>query len=685
MKRMLINATQPEELRVAMTRGDSLYDLDIENINEVRRKGNIYKGIVTRVEPSLGAAFINFGADRHGFLPFKEVAPQFYPKDKKGRLSITDCLSKNQEIIVQVEKEERGNKGAALTTFISLAGRFLVLMPNNPKAQGISKRLNPSERDTLKQKVAALNIPDEMGIIVRTAGEGKELTELEWDLDYLLKVWDAILEANLQKNGPFLIYKESDVIIRSLRDYVREDVDEVWIDTQEAYDQAIEFVDRVMPEQSNIIKRYENSLPLFTRYQIESQIETAYQREVKLESGGSIVIDDAEALVAIDINSSKATSGKDIEETATHTNLEAAREISRQLRLRDIGGLVVIDFIDMMNLENKRKVEDEMRNSLSADRARVQIGRISRFGLLELSRQRLRSSLKERWTQDINTLSTAVLRLIEEESSKENTGEVRAIVSPSMSALLLNERRIRLNDIEARANLKVTVIADPIRPDTRFEVARLKDGEIIEEETSSQIQEQIEKDSISSPVSRKEEKAAVNLMPSSRPKTGLMSKLMNLFKSNKPKGKKKPKNIRKRNPRKTQNRKQSPKQDPRKNSNQKRRSSNQRKDQVKSKTTAKKDSVNEMPKKKISKPKKDNSTSTKKDSEAKLQAGVAVGKIKETKKESKSEVSKKTAKPVKLSRPKKVEESKKDKKEESVVNQTQHTDDTRASNDPRNK
>ena len=675
---MLINATQPEELRVAMTRGDSLYDLDIENINEVRRKGNIYKGIVTRVEPSLGAAFINFGADRHGFLPFKEVAPQFYPKDKKGRLSITDCLSKNQEIIVQVEKEERGNKGAALTTFVSLAGRFLVLMPNNPKAQGISRRLNPSERDTLKQKVSALNIPEEMGIIVRTAGEGKELTELEWDLDYLLKVWDAILEANLQKNGPFLIYKESDVIIRSLRDYVREDVDEVWIDTQEAYNQAIEFVDRVMPEQSNIIKRYENSLPLFTRYQIESQIETAYQREVKLESGGSIVIDDAEALVAIDINSSKATSGKDIEETATHTNLEAAREISRQLRLRDIGGLVVIDFIDMMNLENKRKVEDEMRNSLSADRARVQIGRISRFGLLELSRQRLRSSLKERWTQDINTLSTAVLRLIEEESSKENTGEVRAIVSPSMSALLLNERRIRLNDIEARANLKVTVIADPIRPDTRFEVVRLKDGEIIEEETSSHIQEQLEKDSISSPVSRKEEKAAVNLMPSSRPKTGLISKLVNLFKSNKPKGKKKPKNTRKRNPRKAQNKKHQPKQDARRNSNQKRRSSNQKREQVKSKATAKKDSANVAAKKKISKPKKDNTPAANKASEA-------IGKVKETKKESKSEVSKKAAKPVKLSRPKKVEEPKKVEKEESVLVQTQHAGDTRASNDPRNK
>ena len=685
MKRMLINATQPEELRVAMTRGDSLYDLDIENINEIRRKGNIYKGIVTRVEPSLGAAFINYGADRHGFLPFKEVAPQFYPKNKKGRLSITDCLSKNQEIIVQVEKEERGNKGAALTTFVSLAGRFLVLMPNNPKAQGISRRLNPSERDTLKQKVSALNIPEEMGIIVRTAGEGKELTELEWDLDYLLKVWDAILEANLQKSGPFLIYKESDVIIRSLRDYVREDVDEVWIDTQEAYDQAIEFVERVMPEQSNIIKRYENSLPLFTRYQIESQIETAYQREVKLESGGSIVIDDAEALVAIDINSSKATSGKDIEETATHTNLEAAKEISRQLRLRDIGGLVVIDFIDMMNLENKRKVEDEMRNSLSADRARVQIGRISRFGLLELSRQRLRSSLKERWTQDINTLSTAVLRLIEEESSKENTGEVRAIVSPSMSALLLNERRIRLNDIEARSNLKVTVIADPIRPDTRFEVVRLKDGEIIEEETSSHLQEKLEKNSISSPTSRKEEKAAVSLMPSSRPKTGLVSKLMNLFKSNKPKGSKKPKNVRKRNPRKPQNKKQAPKHDARRNSNQKKRSPNQKRDQAKSKTASTKDSPAEKTKKKISKPKRDSSTIAKKGSERKLQAEKSIDKVKEVKKETRSQVGSKTVKPVKLSRPKKDKEPDIIEKEEKVEKQTQHTGDIRASNDPRNK
>ena len=685
MKRMLINATQPEELRVAMTRGDSLYDLDIENINEIRRKGNIYKGIVTRVEPSLGAAFINYGADRHGFLPFKEIAPQFYPKNKKGRLSITDCLSKNQEIIVQVEKEERGNKGAALTTFVSLAGRFLVLMPNNPKAQGISRRLNPSERDTLKQKVSALNIPEEMGIIVRTAGEGKELTELEWDLDYLLKVWDAILEANLQKSGPFLIYKESDVIIRSLRDYVREDVDEVWIDTQEAYDQAIEFVERVMPEQSNIIKRYENSLPLFTRYQVESQIETAYQREVKLESGGSIVIDDAEALVAIDINSSKATSGKDIEETATHTNLEAAKEISRQLRLRDIGGLVVIDFIDMMNLENKRKVEDEMRNSLSADRARVQIGRISRFGLLELSRQRLRSSLKERWTQDINTLSTAVLRLIEEESSKENTGEVRAIVSPSMSALLLNERRIRLNDIEARSNLKVTVIADPIRPDTRFEVVRLKDGEIIEEETSSHLQEKLEKNSISSPTSRKEEKAAVSLMPSSRPKTGLVSKLMNLFKSNKPKGSKKPKNVRKRNPRKPQNKKQAPKHDARRNSNQKKRSPNQKRDQAKSKTASTKDSPAEKTKKKISKPKRDSSTVAKKGSEGKLQTEKSIDKVKEVKKETRSQVGSKTVKPVKLSRPKKDKEPDIIEKEEKVEKQTQHTDDLRASNDPRNK
>ena len=471
MKRMLINATQPEELRVAITEGNLLYDLDIENISEVRRKGNIYKGKVSRIEPSLGAAFVNYGAERHGFLPFKEISPQFYPEkqNRNSRLSVSDCLKKDQEILIQVEKDERGNKGAALTTNISLAGRYIVLMPNNPKAAGISRRLEGKERDKLKERIASLNIPESMGLIVRTAGEGKDLDDLKWDLDYLQRIWEGINEANTLKNSPVLIFKESDIIIRALRDYLKEDIEEIWVDTDEAFQEASEFVERVMPDQIQILNKYENTLPLFTRYQIESQIETAYQREVKLVSGGSIVIDDAEALVAIDINSSQATSGKDIEETAVKTNIEACEEIGRQLRLRDIGGLVVIDFIDMMKLENKRAVEDAMREALSEDRARVQIGRISRFGLLELSRQRLRSSLKERWTQDINTLSTAVLRLLEEESSKEKTSEVRAIVSPDMSSLLLNERRVRLNDIEARSNVKLVVISDATRPDSRFE------------------------------------------------------------------------------------------------------------------------------------------------------------------------------------------------------------------------
>ena len=447
MKRMLINATQPEELRVAITEGNLLYDLDIENISEIRRKGNIYKGKVSRIEPSLGAAFINYGAERHGFLPFKEISPQFYPEkyNRNSRLSVSDCLKKDQEILVQVEKDERGNKGAALTTNISLAGRYLVLMPNNPKAAGISRRLEGKERDKLKERIASLNVPESMGLIVRTAGEGKDLEDLKWDLEYLQRVWEGINEANTLKNSPVLIFKESDIIIRALRDYLKEDIEEIWVDTEEAFEEASEFIERVMPDQAEILNKYENTLPLFTRYQIESQIETAYQREVKLTSGGSIVIDDAEALVAIDINSSQATSGKDIEETAVKTNVEACEEIGRQLRLRDIGGLVVIDFIDMMKLENKRAVEDAMREALSEDRARVQIGRISRFGLLELSRQRLRSSLKERWTQDINTLSTAVLRLLErnrssisvadhfEKKSKKKTTEEKPLLDVKRS------------------------------------------------------------------------------------------------------------------------------------------------------------------------------------------------------------------------------------------------------------
>ena len=539
MKRMLINATQPEELRVAITEGNLLYDLDIENISEIRRKGNIYKGKVSRIEPSLGAAFVNYGAERHGFLPFKEISPQFYPEkqNRNSRLTVSDCLKKDQEILVQVEKDERGNKGAALTTNISLAGRYLVLMPNNPKAAGISRRLEGKERDKLKERIASLNVPESMGLIVRTAGEGKDLEDLKWDLEYLQRVWEGISEANTIKNSPILIFKESDIIIRALRDYLKEDIEEIWVDTEEAFEEASEFVERVMPDQSKILNKYENTLPLFTRYQIESQIETAYQREVKLTSGGSIVIDDAEALVAIDINSSQATSGKDIEETAVKTNIEACEEIGRQLRLRDIGGLVVIDFIDMMKLENKRAVEDAMREALSEDRARVQIGRISRFGLLELSRQRLRSSLKERWTQDINTLSTAVLRLLEEESSKEKTSEVRAIVSPDMSALLLNERRVRLNDIEARSNVKLVVISDATRPDSRFEVIRIKDGKVIDPEknrSSISVADHFEK---KTKKRNSEEKPLLNIKRSRRPKKSLFKKFLELFKSNKPKRK----------------------------------------------------------------------------------------------------------------------------------------------------
>ena len=536
---MLINATQPEELRVAITEGNLLYDLDIENISEIRRKGNIYKGKVSRIEPSLGAAFVNYGAERHGFLPFKEISPQFYPEkhNRNSRLSVSDCLKKDQEILIQVEKDERGNKGAALTTNISLAGRYLVLMPNNPKAAGISRRLEGKERDKLKERIASLNVPESMGLIVRTAGEGKDLEDLKWDLEYLQRVWEGISEENTLKNSPILIFKESDIIIRALRDYLKEDIEEIWVDTEEAFEEASEFVERVMPDQSKILNKYENTLPLFTRYQIESQIETAYQREVKLTSGGSIVIDDAEALVAIDINSSQATSGKDIEETAVKTNIEACEEIGRQLRLRDIGGLVVIDFIDMMKLENKRAVEDAMREALSEDRARVQIGRISRFGLLELSRQRLRSSLKERWTQDINTLSTAVLRLLEEESSKEKTSEVRAIVSPDMSALLLNERRVRLNDIEARSNVKLVVISDATRPDSRFEVIRIKDGKVIDPEknrSSISVADHFEK---KTKKRNSEEKPLLNIKRSRRPKKSLFKKFLELFKSNKPKRK----------------------------------------------------------------------------------------------------------------------------------------------------
>mgnify|MGYP001341420226 FL=1 len=673
MKRMLINATQPEELRVAITEGNLLYDLDIENISEIRRKGNIYKGKVSRIEPSLGAAFVNYGAERHGFLPFKEISPQFYPEkhNRNSRLSVSDCLKKDQEILVQVEKDERGNKGAALTTNISLAGRYLVLMPNNPKAAGISRRLEGKERDKLKERIASLNVPESMGLIVRTAGEGKDLEDLKWDLEYLQRVWEGISEANTLKNSPILIFKESDIIIRALRDYLKEDIEEIWVDTEEAFEEASEFVERVMPDQAKILNKYENTLPLFTRYQIESQIETAYQREVKLTSGGSIVIDDAEALVAIDINSSQATSGKDIEETAVKTNIEACEEIGRQLRLRDIGGLVVIDFIDMMKLENKRAVEDAMREALSEDRARVQIGRISRFGLLELSRQRLRSSLKERWTQDINTLSTAVLRLLEEESSKEKTSEVRAIVSPDMSALLLNERRVRLNDIEARSSVKLVVISDATRPDSRFEVIRIKDGKVIDPEknrSSISVADHFEK---KSKKKTSEEKPLLDIKRSRRPKKSLFKRILELFKSNKPKKKSQKSNKRSKyskNQGKKSYQKNRNRTDSRNKSN-----SFKSKDNKKTNSKQKKsqNSIEDKQNRVARKPKSENSKTSK--SKDIAETGLS------SEKENiiKNEVSQK---PRKLSRPKKekVVEVKKDVAEEKKSIE-------RAANDPRNK
>ena len=670
---MLINATQPEELRVAITEGNLLYDLDIENISEVRRKGNIYKGKVSRIEPSLGAAFVNYGAERHGFLPFKEISPQFYPEkhNRNSRLSVSDCLKKDQEILVQVEKDERGNKGAALTTNISLAGRYLVLMPNNPKAAGISRRLEGKEREKLKERIASLNVPESMGLIVRTAGEGKDLEDLKWDLEYLQRVWEGISEANTLKKSPILIFKESDIIIRALRDYLKEDIEEIWVDTEEAFEEASEFVERVMPDQAMILNKYENTLPLFTRYQIESQIETAYQREVKLTSGGSIVIDDAEALVAIDINSSQATSGKDIEETAVKTNIEACEEIGRQLRLRDIGGLVVIDFIDMMKLENKRSVEDAMREALSEDRARVQIGRISRFGLLELSRQRLRSSLKERWTQDINTLSTAVLRLLEEESSKEKTSEVRAIVSPDMSALLLNERRIRLNDIEARSNVKLVVISDATRPDSRFEVIRIKDGKVIDPEknrSSISVADHFEK---KSKKKTSEEKPLLNIKRSRRPKKSLFKKILELFKSNKPK-KKTPKSNKRSKYSKSQGKKPYQKNknrvDGRNKSNSSKTKDNKK---INSKPRKSQNSSEDKQNRDARKPKSEN-TKTSKSKEA-SESGLS------SEKENviKNEVS---PKPRKLSRPKKEKEA------EVKIEVTEEKKTVeRAANDPRNK
>ena len=509
MKRMLVNATQPEEVRVALVDGQKLYDLDIENRSYEQKKGNIYKARVTRVEASLEAAFVEFGAERHGFLPFKEIAQSLYPEEtsqrsaprtsaegeEESRLKIQDVLREGQTLIVQVEKEERGNKGAALTTFLSLAARYLVLMPNNPRAGGISRRIEGENRDTLREALAHLEVPAGMGVIVRTAGIGREAEDLQWDLDYLLQLHGAIAQAAENVKTPALLYQENNVIVRAIRDCLRRDIGEVLIDGKEAFEQAHEFIDPVMPHYKDRIKFYEDATPLFSRYQIESQIETAFQREVKLPAGGSVVIDPTEALVSIDINSARATKGADIEETALVTNLEAAEEVARQLRLRDMGGLVVIDFIDMVAARNQRAVENKMREALQADRARVQVGRISRFGLMEMSRQRLRPSLAELTTEvcprcsgqarirDVESLALSILRVVEEQCLKQRSSIVRARVPINVSAYLLNEKRREVADIEQRTTTHVVIVPAADLETPHYDVQRIRDDSAAAEGT----------------------------------------------------------------------------------------------------------------------------------------------------------------------------------------------------------
>lgn len=492
MKRMLINATQKEELRVALVDGQRLFDLDIESPGHEQKKANIYKGKITRVEPSLEAAFVDYGTDRHGFLPLKEIAREYFPAGYtfQGRPNIRDVLQEGQEVIVQVSKEERGNKGAALTTFISLAGSYLVIMPNNPRAGGISRRIEGDERQELKDALSSLEVPDGVGLIVRTAGVGKSQEELQWDLKVLLHHWEAIKQASESRAAPFLIHQESDVIVRAIRDYLRRDIGEILIDSTKIYEKAKAHIKLVRPDFINRIKLYQGEVPLFSHYQIESQIESAFQREVRLPSGGSIVIDVTEALTAIDINSARATRGGDIEETALNTNLEAADEIARQLRLRDLGGLIVIDFIDMTPIRHQREVENRMRDAVRQDRARIQISRISRFGLLEMSRQRLSPSLGESShhicprcegtgkIRDNESLSLSILRLLEEEALKENTSQVHTIVPVEIASYLLNEKRKAIYSIEKRHDVEIIVVPNEQMETPHFSVFRLRDGEI---------------------------------------------------------------------------------------------------------------------------------------------------------------------------------------------------------------
>jgi ribonuclease E len=525
---MLINAIQSEEVRIALVDGQKLYDLDVETPHHQKKKANIYKGTVTRIEPSLEAAFVDYGSERHGFLPFKEVAEEYYPDKHEGRLSIKDVLKEGQEIIVQVQKEERGNKGAALTTQITLAGPYVVMMPNNPKAGGISRRIEGDDRSETRTALQDLDMPEGMGMIIRTAGVGKSTEELQWGVNYLVQLWEAIKEASTSKQAPFLIHQESDIVILAIRDYLRQDIGEIIIDDMETFHKARDFIQHVMPHQVYKVKPYQDKVPLFTRFQVESQIETAYSREVILPSGGAIVIDNTEALTSIDINSSRSTKGGDIEETAYHTNLEAAYEIARQLRLRDIGGLVVIDFIDMHSNRHQRDVENKMREAVKSDRARVQIGRISRFGLLEMSRQRLRPSIEESTQmvcprckgvgviRGVQSLALSTLRLLEEEAMKENTRRVMVQLPVDVATFLLNEKRHQISHLEDRYKLHLMIIPNEHLDTPDFLIERTRHGEEVPSDSSYKIKETVNKDNPEQralPKVVKEEPAIKNMQP----------------------------------------------------------------------------------------------------------------------------------------------------------------------------
>ncbi|MHB8248019.1 MAG: Rne/Rng family ribonuclease [Acidithiobacillus sp.] len=486
MKRMLINATHPEELRVALVDGQKLLDLDIERAYREQKKSNIYKGRITRVEPSLEAAFVDYGAERHGFLPLKEIAREYFLQQEPGRKRIQDLIREGQEVIVQVDKEERSSKGAALTTFISLAGRYLVLMPNNPRAGGVSRRIEGDDRTQIRHHLQILDIPENMGVIARTAGIGQELEALQRDLEYLKQIWQAIVATAATRPAPFLIYQEGNVVVRALRDHFSEDISDIFIDEEGAYNAAVQFMTSMMPKMVNRLKRYENDIPLFSRYQIEQQIESAFSRDVRLEAGGAIVIDHTEALIAIDINSGRATKGQDIAETALQTNLEAAEEIARQIRLRDLGGLIVVDFIDMESPKHQREVEARLKEALKLDRARVQVGRISRFGLLEMSRQRLGASLEESSSEPCprcsgtgqirgcEATSLHVLRLLHEEALKNAVAEVHCEVPIEVAAYLMNEKRRQLLELEAKTNTRILILPSPDLVTPHYQIQRVR-------------------------------------------------------------------------------------------------------------------------------------------------------------------------------------------------------------------